>query len=186
MKAVFIARHGETTWNAERRWAGSADPPLSDRGRAQALEAASALGGLGFECIASSALQRARETARIIGDALGIALCQPLNAFNERNFGMISGMTSPEIEARYPGLLDPWRAGFPIEPPGAEPWRCFVGRCVAALLALPPGRTLVIAHEGVLRAIADHLGEKGRKYANLEGRWISVTDDHRVVGWEAG
>jgi probable phosphoglycerate mutase len=37
---LLFARHGETDWNAERRWQGIADQPLNERGRAQARELA--------------------------------------------------------------------------------------------------------------------------------------------------
>ena len=54
MPSIYIVRHGESTWNAEHRWAGHADVPLSDLGRQQALQACPDLIKLNFDCVASS------------------------------------------------------------------------------------------------------------------------------------
>ena len=44
MTRILLVRHGESTWNADGRWQGQADPPLSDLGRSQAAEAAAKVG----------------------------------------------------------------------------------------------------------------------------------------------
>src|SRR5215203_5393163 len=71
---VLCVRHGLSTWNLARRWQGTADPPLSDEGRAGARELAAALAtsiGHGPRVrIWSSNLQRAHETATIIATHL--------------------------------------------------------------------------------------------------------------------
>lgn len=51
MKKIYVVRHGESTWNAEHRWAGGADPPLSEVGRAQAIDACQALGAHRFDAV---------------------------------------------------------------------------------------------------------------------------------------
>src|ERR1700680_1413671 len=67
---LLLVRHGESTWNADGRWQGQADPPLTERGRLQASLAAQALGSI--DAIASSDLERAAETASIIAARLGL------------------------------------------------------------------------------------------------------------------
>jgi len=173
VSAVYITRHGQSTWNAERRWAGHADPPLSELGRAQAREASKALAPLGFDSIASFALVRATETASILASALSLPQLPPSPLFDERFGGPWSGLTSPEIEARWPGLLEQWRAGIAIEIPGGEPWPAFVRRVLDGLETLrrESGRTLLVAHMGVQRAIEHGLGRPLRGYGNLEGFW---------------
>ena len=127
-----------------------------------------------FSSVASSSLQRARETASIISEYLKIDLLEPISDLNERQAGEISGLTSDEIEEHFPGLLDKWRKGEIIDIPSGEKWDDFVKRVKNGLnnLYLMSGRILVVSHEGILRAIEYQLGEKQRKHENLEGRWL--------------
>lgn len=174
MHQIYLARHGQSTWNTERRWAGHADVPLTDEGREQARMASTALAEIGFERITSSSLQRARETASIIANELELPLLAPVENFNERHYGELSGLTSPEIEARWPDFMAKWRAGTPVEIPGGEPWQQFTQRVLEGITRLKAqdGATLVIAHMGVLRALETIVGKPRRRYENLEGFWV--------------
>ena len=51
MNRIYVARHGESTWNAERRWTGHGDPPLNEIGRGQASEACETLSGHRFDAV---------------------------------------------------------------------------------------------------------------------------------------
>jgi probable phosphoglycerate mutase len=177
MSRIYVARHGESTWNAERRWTGHGDPPLSEAGRAQAREACERLRSERFGAVCSSSLVRALETATILASALGLRQLEPLRELDERFAGELCGMTSEEIEKRWPGLLDRWRAGSPPDIPGGEPWQAFVERVRAGLRKLEPtpGRILVVSHMGVQRAIEHALGRSPRWYGNLEGLWVDAT-----------
>jgi broad specificity phosphatase PhoE len=90
--------------------------------------------------------------------------------------GQWTGLTSRQIEARFPGELDRWRRGEVIEPPGSEPMGTFTGRVVAALCELAASRPgtpgLVVAHQGVLRALERHLGVAPASAAELRGVWL--------------
>src|SRR3981081_4345324 len=66
---LLLVRHGESTWNAARRTQGQLDPPLSDRGMAQAHEVANRLAGHAIAGFYSSDLTRARQTAGPIPSA---------------------------------------------------------------------------------------------------------------------
>jgi 2,3-bisphosphoglycerate-dependent phosphoglycerate mutase len=175
MNRIYVVRHGESTWNAERRWTGQGDPPLSGIGRAQAREACETLGGDGFDAVGSSSLVRALETASIIASVLCLPQLEPMRHFDERFAGEMSGMTSAEIEARWPGFLAQWKSGAPVEIPGGEPWQAFVARAREGLerLRTVPGRILVISHMGVQRAIEHALGRPPSWYGNLEGLWVT-------------
>lgn len=177
MKEIYLLRHGQSTWNSDRRWAGHEDPPLTELGRRQAQSACGKFYQMGFSAIASSSLQRARETASIISNNLKIKLLPPVSELNERQAGEICGLTSTEIENRFPGLLEKWRKGEIIDIPGGENWDDFVKRVQRGFnnLSLLPGRILVVSHEGILRMIEYRLGEKQRKHENLEGRWIKIS-----------
>ena len=174
MNRVYVARHGQSTWNRDGRWAGQADPPLTDLGRLQAKETSASLGKFQFTCVGSSCLQRARETASIMANEMDIALLEPLAELNERQYGDISGLTAPEIEERYPELMRDWRTGNPVEIPGGESWPTFVDRVFLGLrhLASQQGCVLVIAHIGVLRAIEYRAGVTKGRHRNLDGMWV--------------
>ncbi|HEX8581069.1 MAG TPA: histidine phosphatase family protein, partial [Acidimicrobiales bacterium] len=74
---VLLVRHGQSVWNAEGRWQGQLDPPLSDVGAEQARAAAAHLDGV--VAVATSDLDRARRTAEILAEALGVgpAIVEP-------------------------------------------------------------------------------------------------------------
>src|SRR3989442_14475718 len=120
---VLLVRHGQSEWNAQGRWQGQADPPLSDLGRAQARAAARSLGSV--DAVYASDLQRAAETAVIIAEQLGIGPVILDADLRERDAGDWSGLTREEIHERYPGYLPdnphpvfaPDR-GTPKRPPG--------------------------------------------------------------------
>lgn len=175
MGRILLLRHGQSTWNAERRWQGWADPPLSERGREQARTAAAALAGTGLEVVASSDLARARETAEIIAAAIGVAEIIVEEGLRERNVGEWSGLTDVEIHARWPGMLDAWRAGDLAVLPGGE--GDINARVVAGLERLwghAAGRSVVaVTHGGVIRGLERHLGIVPQSVGNVGGRWIA-------------
>jgi broad specificity phosphatase PhoE len=178
MASVYLVRHGESTWNAERRWAGHADPPLSELGREQAMAACDTFMVMGFSAVASSSMKRARETAEIIATRLKLPNPFAISDFNERNAGQISGLTSDEIESKFPGILDEWRKGNPIEMPGGESWADFVNRIIRGFAELGRyecERVLLVSHDGVLRAIAYRLNEPHTRRGNLQGRWLEIS-----------
>ena len=67
---VFLARHGQTVWNAEGRYQGRLDSPLSPRGWEQARATAEEMRARGVERLLSSPLGRARQTARVVSQAI--------------------------------------------------------------------------------------------------------------------
>ncbi len=71
MLQVYLVRHGETQWNAERRIQGQSDSPLTEKGVQQAAQVAERAGTLGITHVIASDLGRTRQTARIIADACG-------------------------------------------------------------------------------------------------------------------
>jgi XTP/dITP diphosphohydrolase len=92
-----LIRHAESIWNAEQRWQGQSDPPLSARGVAQAEAVARMLAQQRADRLLCSDLRRARETAEIVGRALGLAPIAD-SRLRELDVGRWSGLTRGEIE----------------------------------------------------------------------------------------
>jgi broad specificity phosphatase PhoE len=161
---IILARHGETDWNAERRWQGHSDPPLNERGREQARELAAALDGV--DVIYASDLARARETAEILAVRLGLDV-QLDPRLRERYFGAWEGKTWDELEERSAGELQRWRAGDTHGPDDAEPYEDFSRRVESFLEDVlerhPAEHVLVVGHGGSIRAI--HALAEGLDYA---------------------
>ncbi|MEY2398728.1 MAG: hypothetical protein QOJ00_1902 [Actinomycetota bacterium] len=185
-KRLLLVRHGESIWNAQGRWQGSADPPLSDAGRAQASALAESLRNEGIDRVVTSDLDRAHETARIVAAALGLPAPVVVAGLRERDVGEISGLTRAEIEQRYPGLLEKWRTGELTKMPGGEDdITPRVSRAVEAIVANDEGSVvLVVTHGGVIGAVDRWLGTEYRRVGNVQGRWLTVDDGGRI-GFDA-
>ena len=168
---ILMLRHGQSEWNALRRWQGQADIALTDLGLEQARRAADKLGA--FAAVASSDLMRAQMTAEIIAGSLGLSTLPPDHRFRETHVGEWQGCTAEEIEERWPGYLDSHR-----RPPGFEPDESIVARVSEALTdlaaAFPGGEVLCIAHAGVMRVMRRHLGVPDRRIPNLGGCHFTV------------
>lgn len=106
---LFLVRHGETLWNAEGRFQGILDSPLTDRGIAQAeacgRQLAAAVGAT-VDAFHASPLGRARQTAAII---CGLGH-YPETHWDERlrevSLGSWDGLIDADIDAGWPGMLD--------------------------------------------------------------------------------
>ena len=149
---LILVRHGESTWNAEERLQGQLDPPLSERGREQALALAPILHQPPPERVVSSDLGRARETAELLG------LRPRLDRrWREIDVGEWGGRTAAEIDTQSPELTN-WRGG-PRVPPGGEPWAGFAARVAAAVdeLVAAGGPWLVVCHGGCIRVAVAHV-----------------------------
>jgi probable phosphoglycerate mutase len=147
---LLLARHGETDWNRDRRWQGHAETTLNPTGRAQARALAAELAGHPPDAIYSSDLARSRETAAIVGSALGLPVhLDP--RLREVDVGEWSGLTSAEVEERFPGGLERRKAGGTGWEQGEE-YGAMSRRVVAALLEIAGahagGRVLVVTHGG--------------------------------------
>lgn len=187
MGRLLLIRHARSTWNAEGRWQGWADAPLSPSGAAQAraLGEMIARAGEAFAGAVSSDLARSAETARIVAEVLGLGEVAVEPDLRERDVGDWSGRTTEEIELIWPGAIAAWRAGRLDRPPGGEhepSFRARVAGAVERLAARPDGPLLVITHGGVIRAIERHLGGEPRSTANLSGRWVERVDGVLAAG----
>jgi alpha-ribazole phosphatase len=164
MTRLALVRHGQTDWNLEGRYQGQTDQPLNAAGLEQARQLADHLDGHHFDAIYASGLRRARATAEVIAERLGLALhIDP--RLKEVNLGEWEGLTVPEIKARYIEIWDARQADPEhVPPPGGETV-AEVGQrmCQAAddiARGWPDGQVLIVAHGmalATLLAKARHL-----------------------------
>lgn len=144
--AFWFLRHGETDWNAQGLSQGNVDVPLNPTGHAQARSAAERLCDRGITTIVSSPLSRARVTAEIVGDALGLPV-QIDDGLREVRFGVQEGQPMSD-------WFPDWMAGR-FTPDGAESFAALRNRAVTAVnfaTSLPP-HVLVVAHGALFRAL---------------------------------
>lgn len=159
-RLLILVRHGETTYNVERRLPGQlAGVALTDEGRRQAQRAAVALSGLPISAVIASPLERARETAEIL--ARGWAL--PIRTdprLMDTDVGSWSGALVDDLNKNDPA----WKAfvEHPNQPPaGVEGFAAVRARAVAAVdAALKDAATgnylVVVAHADVIKLILAH------------------------------
>lgn len=160
MTTLILVRHGETDWNRDGRWQGHADAPLNNRGREQARTLTDELGGEDVAAVYSSDLSRARETAEIVAAPLGRPVTVDVR-LREVDVGGWSGLTTAEIQARFPDEVARWRNGDPRHTfDGGESYAAMGDRVVAALEEIaarhPDDQVLVVLHGGPIRALLAH------------------------------
>ena len=156
---ILLARHGETPWNAEGRYQGQVDIPLSDVGLAQAAALGQRLQGVHIDRAVASPLARATRTAQL---ALGEARV-PMLGFDagllEIAHGEWEGLLASEIAQRDPLRLQAWRdAPESVLMPGGESLQMVLERAWPALMRACAGlgaddTLLVVAHDAVNRVL---------------------------------
>ena len=152
---ITLLRHGESVGNAESRWQGQSDFPLTDRGRkqAQALAERWKREKMKFDFVISSPLSRARETAEIIASKLGLMVeFEPL--WLERDNGEFAGLTAHEVRNNFsqPDFTTPYD---PVGMDGEGDWELFLraGQALHDLLKREPARYLIVSHGGLLNQL---------------------------------
>jgi glucosyl-3-phosphoglycerate phosphatase len=184
-RSVLLLRHGRTSYNASGRFQGRLDPPLDDRGRAQAAAAAEALAALKPAKLLSSTALRAHGTAEIVAARCGLELALD-DRLCEVDNGSWAGLTLAEVRERFPEEHAAWRRGDDIRIGGAESYRQVAERACAAVAApvadLGDDELLVVVtHGGVARALtAQLLGlphEHWRVLAGLSNCTWSVLEE---------
>jgi probable phosphoglycerate mutase len=156
-KSLLIIRHGETVWNAEHRFQGHGDSPLTETGRNQVAALGRRMKDMDFDTLISSDLGRTRQTASIIADYTGHAIGYD-RRLRERNYGVLEGLKVPEIKKKHAAVYDQFNADDPeYIIPGGESHRQHYQRNVAFFDEFLTGQfgatVAVVAHGGVLDSI---------------------------------
>jgi broad specificity phosphatase PhoE len=157
LDGIRLARHGETNDNLEPyRFQGWTDTPLNDTGRRQAHELAARVAGDEIASLWASDLSRARETADIVGERIGLtpSLDQRLR---EGARGRWEGHLMRDIERAEPELYAHWRrGGADFRFPGGESLlehQQRVTEALAQIHASGPLPALVVCHGGSIRVM---------------------------------
>lgn len=156
---VLLIRHGVTAWHTEGRVLGQRDVPLSAEGVAQAEEVAANLAGVKLGEVLSSPLQRAVQTAEIIGREASIEVARDPR-LNDFKLGKWTGMSYDEVaaDAEYQRFLrDPASTGIPGGESLLEIQRRAVAAVEQALSDAPSGDAVaIVTHAGVIRVLLSH------------------------------
>jgi broad specificity phosphatase PhoE len=152
---VYLARHGESDWNAANRFQGHSDRPLTELGRRQARALADLVAAADVEAIYSSPLLRALETARIVAARTGLEVTTR-DDLREVDTGSWSGLSRTEVKRRFPEGFERWTSGGAGWDDG-ETYDAMGERVLSALRDIaaghPEGRVLIVSHGGPIRAI---------------------------------
>jgi broad specificity phosphatase PhoE len=163
---LLLVRHGETDWNADGRLQGQTDRPLSDFGRRQARQLAAELTEEDLEAIYSSDLSRARETAQIVAERLGLpVLLDP--DLREKDWGTWEGLTAVERD----------RVEFVGESTEEHQERILRALRRIAERHTGDGRVLVVTHGGSMRRVQTAALGWALPVVENCGRWLCVYEN---------
>ena len=151
---VFL-RHGESVGNAEERFQGQSDFPLTETGREQARALADRWfkEEMKFDLVLTSPLSRAQETAKIVAGKLSVQVeANPI--WLERNAGGVSGLTREEASKLFPEpeFTTPYDA---FGESGEGDWELYLraGKALHDLIKRPAGKYLIVTHGGLLNKV---------------------------------
>jgi len=170
---LYLIRHGETEWNKLRRIQGHSDIPLNESGNEQARRLAERYRETTFAAIYASDLQRARDTAAPLAEALGLPV-HTLADLRERCYGTWEGLTYEEIRARFADP-DPDDTIYGIETLEALKERA--ARCLEGLAANHPEQVIaVVSHGGFINAFLHKVtnGQFGTGITRIDNTGVTV------------
>ncbi|MGW6059997.1 histidine phosphatase family protein [Streptomyces sp. NPDC055189] len=171
---IILWRHGQTSWNLERRFQGSTDIELTDTGVSQARRAARLLASLKPDAIVASDLKRAAATAGELAALTGLDVTYE-QGLQETYAGEWQGLTHDEIITRFGDQYTAWKRGESVRRGGGELETEVADRAAPIVLRhaekLPENGTLVVvSHGGTIRTtIGRLLGLESHHWEGLGG-----------------
>lgn len=193
---IYVVRHGQTDWNAERRLQGQKDIPLNAIGREQArlngidLAAIIKVEGIAFDFVASP-LTRTRQTMEIMRTAMGIDPrgYRTDERLVEVSFGDWEGFTLKELKATQRDRVSERNLNkWDFIPPGddAESYEIMSWRSASWLNSVDKP-TVCVTHGGVIRSLFKMIGDVP-KHEAAEGeiwqdRILKIDTAERLIGW---
>lgn len=182
---IYIVRHGQTDWNAQKKLQGYTDIPLNEQGKRQASQLQEKFADIDFIKVFSSDLIRARVTAEIIlGSKKSNIIETPL--LRERFMGIWEGRLVSELESHMKQMFDldnlTQKEYLSVKwDDTAESYADVYQRIQTLIrsIAISPSESndpiLFASHGGVLRAILSHLNfQTGRRWHIENGAFIKL------------
>jgi broad specificity phosphatase PhoE len=182
---IGLLRHGQTNWNIDFRLQGVTDIPLNETGIAQAKTAGAVMAELAeqgevWDLLLSSPLSRARDTAVMVGEAIGIEGVNIEELLLERSFGIAEGLSHEE-----------WKAQFADtnHVPGGESLEALEARSWVLLQHLldrhQGRRVLTVSHGALIRTLLRLVsqGQFPREGERLGNACLSVLEHTDESGW---
>lgn len=186
---LLLTRHGETTYNKQRKFYGSADVSLDAHGQAQAQQLADKLIAQQLTALVKTNLQRTAQTLAPIRHRQPHLPVVTLPDLAEKGFGNWEGLDADQIEAAYPGEWQKWLATpLTYTPPTVESFAAFVTRVHHGMDWLlshlrADDTALVVAHLGTIRVLYQALVAPQADFYSLQFPAACYTsielDDHR-------
>lgn len=167
LRRIVLLRHGQTDYNVSGRMQGHLDSVLTTVGHEQAAQAAPVLAALEPDRIVSSDLQRAADTAEVVGAACGLPVKFDAR-LRETHLGDWQGYTVAQIDRDYPGAIAVWRSDPLWAPPGGESRVDVVARARPVVDELDaefadspdtPATVMLVAHGGLIAGLVTGLME---------------------------
>ena len=167
LRRIILLRHGQTDYNVAGRMQGHLDSVLTAVGHEQAAAAAPMLAALEPDRIVSSDLQRAVDTAEVVGAACGLPVKFDAR-LRETHLGLWQGRTVAEIDRDYPDAIATWRSDPTWAPPGGESRVAVVARSRPVVEELDAEfadsdtvstTALLVAHGGLIAGLVTGLLE---------------------------
>ena len=181
MTRVILIRHGQTDWNRDKRYQGSADIPLNEHGREEAERLKQWVSCQKIGLVYSSDRKRTSEFARIAFEGFPI---KEETAFREMGFGVFEGLVYEEAMRRFPGQYSSWIED-PVSTviPDAENFFDFSRRVIASfdkIVSENDGTTAaIVTHAGPIRVILSRI-------MKLDSIWDLKTDSGSIHIVETG
>jgi len=177
---LLVVRHGETEANAQGRYMGQEDSPITVVGRQQVKAVSARLAAAPIEEIYASDLPRAARTAEAIAEAVGLPV-RFERRLREQDVGILMGLTVEEARVAYPAVfreLDALRSDYVIrDGESACQVRDRVAAFVDDVVSRHPNRNvLAVAHGGIARALIWHLLDvpyRSIRYAHCDNTSVS-------------
>ena len=178
-----LFRHGQTDWNIDLRLQGTADIPMNATGIDQVRRAAEKIDPADWDLLLTSPLGRARQTAEILAESLGLGdpAVEPL--LLERNFGLGEGLTYAQWQENY-SKLD--------EIPGAEPEAKVIERAQLLLETFQSAhsakRVLAVSHGALIRFVLSTVTDgaippKGERLQNASLHLLDHAESWTLRAW---
>ncbi len=156
---IFLARHGETAWNVEKRIQGQLDSELTDVGITQAYELADNAAKFNVSKIYCSRLDRAKKTASISAQHLNVPI-EVIDGIEERHFGLWQGAQFDSL-SREPHFYEIFEQVTDHKPPEGETAQQACSRFLRSIKSLvsshPNEQLLVISHGDIMRCFLNSL-----------------------------